>query len=98
MRAVGYQCLACLVAFKLLKVLDKELCKFFGFLVPFGRSAVCVTGVENIGINTRQLGGDCQVEVGDCLGGGIEYGSVKYGVDDAACVAYRDTLAGSPSS
>ncbi len=85
---------ACIVVGELDKVVDEELGKVLGFLVPFRRIGVGVARIENCGVDTGKCCGHLEVEIGHFLGGCLLDGTVKYGVDDAACVFDRDAFAG----
>ncbi len=85
--------LARLVGLEFLEVVDKHIGEFLRFLVPLLRISVSVARIENAGVDSGELGGDHEVEVGEHLCGSLLDVTVKDIVDDTACVGNRDALA-----
>ena len=79
----GDQSLALVVAGVLLKVLDEASSQILSLGLPLLGVAVGVSGIQDVGVNAGQLGGNLEAEVGDGLGLGLQDGAVQDGVDDA---------------
>ena len=88
------QSLALVVAGVLDKVLLETSCQILCLCVPFGSVSVGVSGIQNVGVNAGQSGGNFEVEVGDGLGLSLQDGAIQNSVDDAAGILNGDTLAG----
>ena len=72
----------------------KREARYRSLLVPLGGIRIGVAGIENLGVDAGQLGGNLEVEVGDLLGGRLQDSAVQDRVDDAAGILDGDTLAG----
>ena len=92
-RTCSYECLACLMSFELLEVVDEHFSELVGLGVPFLSVGVSVAGIEDLGIYAGEFGGDGEVEDGELLGGSLEDSAVEDSVDDAAGILDRDALA-----
>ena len=88
------QSLALVVAGVLDKVLLEASCQILCLLFPNGSVSVGVSGIQNVGVNAGQSGGNLEVEVGDLLGLSLQDGAIQNSVDDAAGILNGDTLAG----
>ena len=73
----GDQSLALVIAGVLGEVLDEAGGQILSLLFPDGRISVGVSGIQNVGVNAGQLGGNLEAEVGDGLGLGLQDGSAK---------------------
>ena len=92
-RTGSHELLALLVAGELREVLDEATCEVLGLHVPILGTLVGVARIEDLGIHTRQSGRDLEVEDRQRLGLGLVDRAVEDGVDDAARILDRDTLA-----
>lgn len=92
-RTCSYECLACLMSFELLEVVDEHFSELVSLGVPFLSVGVSVAGIEDLGVYAGEFGGDGEVEDGELLGGSAEDSTVKDSVDDATGVLDRDALA-----
>ena len=89
----NYEGLTGCIVLKLLEVVDEHFCKLGGFGCPLCGISVGVAGIKDLGINAGKLGGDCEIEDGELLGGGFQDSAVKDGVNDATGILDGDTLA-----
>ena len=86
--------LAGFVVLELLEVVDEHFSKFGCLNSPFFGVGVGVAGIKDLGIYAGELGGNCEVEDRNLLGGSGKDGAVEDGVDDTAGVTDGDTFAG----
>src|SRR5574344_283671 len=93
LRAGCYKSLACIVAFVFVEVLDEASCKILCLVVPNLCISIGVARIKDVGCNSGEFCRNFEVEVRNLLGRGLVNGAVEDGVDDAAGVADRDTLA-----
>ena len=89
----SYESLACLIAFKLLEVVDEHLGELVGLNGPLLGVSVGIAGIEDLGIYAGKLGRNLEAEDGELLGGSAQDRAVENSVDDATGIADRDTLA-----
>ena len=68
-----------LVALIFGEVLDESSCQIFGLGLPFGSIRVGISGIQNVGVYTRKLGGYFNVEVRNLLGGSFQDVAVQDG-------------------
>ena len=94
LRTSCYESLAGLVGGVLAEVLDEAACEIDCLLLPLCRICVGVAWVEDLGIDTVQLGRNAEVEVRNLLGRSLVDRTVEDGVDDATGVTDGDTLSG----
>ena len=92
LRACGYQSLACLVGGVLVEVLDEAACQVFCLLGPLCSVCIGVAGIEDLGINTRKLGRNLEVEDRNVLGRSLLDRTVEDSVDDT-CLLYTSDAA-----
>ena len=93
LRACSNQRLTGFVAFELSEVLDEAASQVFSLLFPLGSLSIRIARIEDLRIYARQFSRNYEVEVRDRLRRSLVNGAVQNGVDDAARIADRDTLA-----
>ena len=71
LRTCCYECLAGLVSFVLLEVLDEALCKILCLCLPLCRICISVTRIEDLGSYTRKRGRNLEVKERNLLGLGL---------------------------
>lgn len=76
-----------------IEVVDKQFRQGFSFFLPLFRRSVGITRIEDLRVNTRQLGRNRQVKHRQSEGFCVIQRTVEDGVDNGAGIFNRDTFA-----